>query len=232
MYYTDSENAFPQVGFTDRFAGNDQLGAPLSTQEGKMKEYGIKLDYKVSDKISAYGSYAHYDMSLTHVRTFGILPEGKPAGSIGIVESAADLAQGWELEYGVRFGSDVGTLDLIGTYANGDSQTAADKTLKAADFVPTKSSLMARYGFTSGALKGLSAGASYFDQSKKRNANFWIDFPATYNVFSRYVINKNWSAQVNLNNITNERYIVAIAGNGLVQTEAGFDGKFAVKYKW
>ncbi len=232
VYYTDSENAFPQVGFTDRFAGNDQLGAPLSTQEGKMKEYGIKLDYKVSDKISAYGSYAHYDMSLTHVRTFGILPEGKPAGSIGIVESAADLAQGWELEYGVRFGSDVGTLDLIGTYANGDSQTAADKTLKAADFVPTKSSLMARYGFTSGALKGLSAGASYFDQSKKRNANFWIDFPATYNVFSRYVINKNWSAQVNLNNITNERYIVAIAGNGLVQTEAGFDGKFAVKYKW
>ena len=232
LYYTDSENAFPQVGFTDRFAGNDQLGVPLSTQEGTMKEYGVKIDHKFTDKISAYGSYAYYDMSLTHVRTFGVLPEGRPAGSIGIVESAADLAQGWELEYGIRLASDVGTFDLIGTYADGDSQTAADKTLKAADFVPKKYSLMGRYGFTTGALKGLSAGASYFDQTTKRNANFWIDFPATYNVFARYAFRKNWSVQVNLNNITDERYIVAIAGNGLVQTEAGFDGKLAVRYKW
>ena len=42
LYYTDSQNLFSQVGRTDRFAGNDQLGPPLSNQEGKMKEYGIK----------------------------------------------------------------------------------------------------------------------------------------------------------------------------------------------
>jgi outer membrane receptor protein involved in Fe transport len=232
LYYTDSENAFPQVGRTDRFAGNDQLGPPLSIQEGKMEEYGIKLDYKVSDTFTVYGSYAHYDMSLTHVRTFGVLAEGIPPGSIGVVESAADLAQGWELEYGLRFGSRVGSLDFIGTYADGDSQTAADRNLKAADFVPKKTSLMARYGWTAGPLKGLSAGLSYFDQTTKRNANFWIDFPATYNAFARYAWRKNWTFQVNLNNFTDERYIVAIAGNGLVQTEPGFDGKFAVKFSW
>ncbi|HNC23487.1 MAG TPA: TonB-dependent receptor [Opitutaceae bacterium] len=231
-YYTDSSNAFPQVGFTDRYQGNDGLGAPLSTQEGKMKEYGLKVDHHFSPEIAAYGTWAHYDMQLTHVRTFGVLPEGIPAGSIGIVESQADLAQGWELEFGMRFNDAAGTFDLMGTYCDGDSQTAADKTLKAVDFVPRKQSLMAKYTWKSGPLAGFMFGATYFDQTTKRNANFWIDFPATYNVFARYAWGKHWSVQLNLNNVTDERYIVAIAANGLVQTEPGFEGMLSAKYKW
>ena len=232
VYYTDSQNVFPQSGRTDRFAGNDQLGAPLSDQEGKMKEYGLKVDHKFNDKFSVYGSWAHYDMSLTHVRTFGVLPEGNPPGSIGIVESAADMAQGWELEYGLRYAASNGELNLVGTYADGESQIAADPNQMAVDFVPRKTSLMARYAWKSGPLSGFMIGATYFDQSKKRNANWWIDFPATYNVFSRYAWGKHWSVQLNLNNITDERYIVAIAANGLVQTEDGFDSKLAIKYTW
>lgn len=232
LYYTDSQNVFSQVGRTDRFSGNDQLGAPLSNQEGKMEEYGVKVDYKFNQAFSVYGSLAHYDMSLTHVRTFGVLPEGVPAGSIGIVESAADMAQGWEFEYGLRYGTSDGELNLIGTFADGESQIAADPTQMAADFVPRKTSLMARYGFKSGPLNGFHFGATYFDQTKKRNANFWIDFPATYNVFAGYHWGKHWSAQLNLNNVTDERYIVAIAANGLVQTEAGSDMKLALKYTW
>ena len=231
-YWTDSSNAFPQIGFTDRFAGNDGLGAPLSTQEGKMKEFGLKVDHNFENGLSVYGSYAHYDMSLTHVRTFGVLAEGIPPGSVGIVESAADLAQGWELEYGMRYSTQGGNLDLLGTYADGESQTAADKTIMAADFVPKKTSLMAKYSWTNGPLQGFMVGATYFDQTKKRNANFWIDFPATYNVFTRYSWGKHWSVQLNLNNVTDQRYIVAIAANGLVQTEPGFDGMLAAKYKW
>ncbi len=51
-------------------------------------------------------------------------------------------------------------------------------------------------------------------------------------MFARYAWNKHWSAQVNVNNVTDERYIVAIAGTGLVQTDPGLDAKFAVKYIW
>jgi outer membrane receptor protein involved in Fe transport len=148
------------------------------------------------------------------------------------VESAADKAQGWELEYGLRYSTQAGNFDLLGTYADGKSQTAADPTIMAADFVPKKTSLMGKYSWTSGPLEGLMIGATYFDQTKKRNANFWIDFPATYNVFTRYAWGKHWSVQLNLNNITNERYIVAIAANGLVQTEPGFESMLQVKYKW
>jgi len=232
LYYTDSSNAFPQIGFTDLHAGNDGLGPPLSTQEGKMKEYGLKVDHHISDSVAVYGTWAHYDMMLTHVRTFGVLPQGIPAGSVGIVESAADKAQGWELEYGLRFSSNEGNFDLQGTYADGKSQTAADPTIMAADFVPKKTSLLAKYTWTSGPLSGFMFGATYFDQTKKRNANYWIDFPATYNAFARYAWGKHWSVQLNLNNFTDERYIVAIAANGLVQTEPGFESMLAVKYKW
>lgn len=232
VYYTDTSNAFPQTGTTDRYQGNDGLGAPLDTQQGKDKEYGVKVDFKFTEGFSGYGSIVHYDMALTNVRTFGVLPEGNPPGSIGIVQSAEDKAKGWEFEYGLRLKGASGVADVIGSYADGESSTAADPTLWAVDFVPRKVSLLAKYTWTSGPLNGFMIGATYFDQSKKRNANYWIDFPATYNVFGRYVWGKHWSVQLNLNNITDERYIVAIAANGLVQTEPGFDSKLAVKYKW
>ena len=232
LYYTDAQNIFPQVGRTDRYQGNDQLGPPLSDQEGKLEEYGIKIDHHVGEKTNIYGIWSHYDQMLTHVRTFGILPEGNPPGSIGIVESAADMAQGWELELGLSHATEGGEFNVFGTYCDGDSQIAADPKQMAVDFVPRKTSLIARYTWKTGPAAGLTLGGTYFDQTRKRNASYWIDFPATYNLFARYNWSKNWSAQLNLNNITDERYIVAIAANGLVQTEPGFDAKLAVRYTW
>jgi outer membrane receptor protein involved in Fe transport len=91
---------------------------------------------------------------------------------------------------------------------------------------------MTKYSWTGGPLKGLMVGATYFDQSTKRNASFLIDFPATYRLFGRYAWGKHWSVQVNLDNITDERYIVAIAGNGLVQTVPGAQYNLTVKYRW
>lgn len=232
LYYTDAQNIFLQTGRTDRFQGNDQLGPPLSDQEGMLEEYGLKVDHSFNESLSVYGAIAHYDMSLTHVRTFGVLPEGIPPGSVGIVESAADLADGWEYEFGLRHATTLGEFNLLATYCDGNSHIAADPTQMAVDFVPKKYSLLGRYSFRSGPLSGLTVGATYFDQTRKRNANFWIDFPETYNVFARYQWGRHWSTQLNLNNITDERYIVAIAGTGLVQTEPGFDAKLAVRYTW
>ena len=133
---------------------------------------------------------------------------------------------------GGRYATENGELNFLATYTDGESQIAADPKQMAVDFVPQKYSLIGRYTWNSGMLRGLTVGASYFDQTRKRNANYWIDFPATYNVFSRYAWRNHWSVQLNLNNITDERYIVAIAGNGLVQTDPGFDTKLAVRYVW
>lgn len=232
IYYTDAENAFPQSGTTDRFQANDGLGKPLDTQDGTLEEFGIKIDYEFTDSITGYGSLVFYDMSLTNVRTFGPLPEATNPGDNGIIQSPGDMADGWELEYGLRIKGDAGIFDLLGTYAEGTSKTAGAVNVPAQDFVPKKISLMGKYEWTGGPLKGFVLGATYFDQDKKRNSTWTIDFPATYNVFARYAWDDHWSVQLNLNNLTDERYIVAIAANGLVQTEPGFDAKLAVKYKW
>lgn len=232
FYYTDAANTFPQSGVRDRFAANDQLGAPLEIQEGTLEEFGVKVDRQFTENISGYGSLVFYDMSLTNVRTFGPLPEATIPGDQGIIQSPGDLADGWELEYGVRVNNDGGVFDLLGTYAEGNSETAGASNVAAQDFVPKKISLMGKYEWTTGPLKGVTVGATYFDQDAKRNSIWTIDFPATYNLFARYAWSKSWSVQLNLNNITDERYIIAIAANGLVQTVPGFDGKLAVKYKW
>jgi iron complex outermembrane receptor protein len=232
IYYTDAANTFPQSGVTDRFQANDGLGAPLDTQEGTLQEFGIKVDRDFTESISGYGSLVFYDMSLTNVRTFGPLPEATNPGDNGVIQSPGDMADGWELEYGLRVKNDAGIFDLLGTYAEGTSETAGATNVPAQDFVPKKISLMGKYEWTSGPLDGFVLGATYFDQDTKRNSTWTIDFPATYNAFARYSWGEHWSVQLNLNNLTDERYIVAIAANGLVQTEPGFDGKLAVKYKW
>jgi len=232
VYYTDAANTFPQGGKTDRFQANDQLGADLETRQGTLEEFGIKVDRDFTETVSGYGSLVFYDMSMTNVRTFGPLPEATIPGDQGIIQSPGDLADGWELEYGLRVNNDGGVFDLIGTFAQGNSETAGASNVSAQDFVPQKISLMGRYEWTSGPLKGFMIGGTYFDQDAKRNGIWTIDFPATYGAFTRYAWGKNWSIQLNLNNLTDERHIVAIAANGLIQTEPGFDGKLAVKYKW
>lgn len=228
IYYTDAQNIFPQVGFTDRFAANDGLGAPLSNQQGKLTEYGIKFNHELSQEVSLYGSVVHFDMSLTNVRTFGDLGNGVQ----GIIQSAQDKGKGWEFDYGMRLNGKDGHADLVATYFDGDSAIAADPTVQAVDFVPRKYSLLAKYAWTNGTLKGLTLGGSVMDQTGKRNGNYLIDFPRVVNVFAGYRLNKSWEFQLNLDNLTDERYIVAIAATGLVQTAEPLQARLGVTYVW
>ena len=125
-----------------------------------------------------------------------------------------------------------GKFDFLGTYCKGESQTAADPTIMAQDFVPQKTSWMFRHQWTSGPLNGLMFGAAYLQQADKRQANFWCETPDTYNIFSRYAWGKHWSLQLNLNNVTNQYYIVAIAANGLAQTDPGLKTMLQARYRW
>ncbi|MBL9208326.1 MAG: hypothetical protein JNN01_24795, partial [Opitutaceae bacterium] len=43
---------------------------------------------------------------------------------------------------------------------------------------------------------------------------------------------KNWEFQLNLDNLTDERYIVAIAATGLVQTAEPLQARLGVTYVW
>lgn len=228
-YYTDAENIQIQIGLTDKFKANDQLGPPLKNQRGINSEYGLKADYAVSDNLRLYGSAAHYDMALTNVRTFGDLGNGVE----GIIQSAQDSSQGWEADFGASIKMANGRTDLIATMCDGDSQIATDRTVQAAGFVKWKRSIMAKYTFTgAGAFNGAMIGFAYESQDGKRNGNFYVPGYDFASLFARYKFSKKLSLQLNVNNLGNERIIVAQAASALVQTLDPMYTRLTVQYTW
>lgn len=235
LYYTDAENIFLQSGLTDRFSPGDGLGAPLDNQRGKLSEYGAKYDIKLHDKVTVYGSIAYFDMALTNVRTFGVLPES-PTGATGIIQSEQDSAEGWEADFGARLTHSSGHADLILTYFNADSAIASDAGLpyvrQANFFVPQKYSALVKYTWTSGPLKNLMIGGGVATQSDFRSGSYLVSTPTVASLFGSYQFLRNWNVQVNLDNITNERYFIRVYQSGSAQTADMFEPRMTVGYNW
>jgi len=236
IYATKAQNYFVAPrGDTDRFIQGDRLGTPFKDSLGKLAEIGVKFDYDFSDKVSFYGSAAAFEMEQTNVVTFGVLPDGPP-GSQGVVQSAKDSSSGWETDLGILIKTASGRADILVTYFNGNSAIAADVgrayVRQAQNFVPEKISFLGKYSWSSGPLGGLRAGLGIIIQDDKRQGAFVVETPPLANAFFGYAVNKRWDLQLNLNNLTNERYIVQVATPGLVQGSDTFASKLTVRYKW
>jgi outer membrane receptor protein involved in Fe transport len=228
-YYTDAQNVQVQIGLTDKFKANDQLGPPLQNQRGINKEFGLKADHSVSKDLRFYGSVAHFKMSLTNVRTFGDLGNGVE----GLIQSAQDSSDGWEADAGASFKLGSGRTDVVATWFDGDSSIAANRAVQAAGFVRLKSSIMMKYTWlTPGRFNGTMVGFGYEDQTGKRNGNFYMPGYSILDVFARYNINKKCSVQLNLSNLGNERIIIAQAASALVQTLDPMRTKLTLQYRW
>src|ERR1019366_5964538 len=119
-------------------------------------------------------------------------------------------------DYGMRNDFGGGHSDLILTYSNGQSVTALDPTEQASGFVPIKTSFVAKYTWTDGRLKGLMLGAGYMHQSLTRLGSYVVDNKDMISLFTRYQFNNHWSGQLNVDNLTNVRYVVSIAATGLI----------------
>lgn len=236
VYATKAQNYFVAPrGDTDRFVQGDRLGTPFKDSLGKLAEIGVKYEHDFSDKISIYGSAAAFKMEQTNVVTFGVLPDGPP-GSQGVIQSAKDSASGWETDLGIQIKTGSGRADILLTYFNGDSAIAADEgkayVRQAQNFVPQKISFLGKYSWSSGSLRGLRAGLGVIIQDNKRQGAFVVETPLLASAFFGYTVNKRWDLQLNLDNLTNERYIVQVATPGLVAGSDTFASKLTVKYRW
>jgi len=228
-YYTDAENVQVQIGLTDKFKANDQLGPPLQNQRGINQEFGLKADHSVSKDLRFYGSVAHFKMALTNVRTFGDLGNGVE----GIIQSAQDSSEGWEADAGVSIKVGSGRADVVATWFDGDSFIAANRAVQAQGFVGVKYSIMMKYTWlTPGRFNGTMVGFGYEDQTGKRNGNFYMPAYTIFDAFARYNINKHISVQLNLSNIGDERIIIAQAASALVQTLDPMRTKLTLQYRW
>jgi outer membrane receptor protein involved in Fe transport len=236
VYATKAQNYFVAPrGNIDRFIQADRLGPAFKDSLGKLDEIGVKYEHSFSDKISIYGSAAAFKMEQTNVVTFGVLPDGPP-GSQGVIQSAKDSAEGWETDLGIQIKTGSGRADILLTYFKGDSAIAADEgkayVRQAQNFVPQKISFLGKYSWSSGSLRGLRAGLGVIIQDDKRQGAWVVESPPLANAFFGYAVNKRWDLQLNLNNLTNERYIVQVATPGLVHGSDTFAAKLTVKYLW
>jgi len=233
LYWTDAQNIFTAAGGrTDKFVANDQLGEPFKDQEGTLEEYGAKFSHDLGGTLTLYGTVAQFEMSQTNIRTFGPLGNGQ----VGIIQSEQDSAEGWELEIGAQWKTRDGRADLFVAWFDGDSEIAADKGLayvrQAANFVPQKYSVMGRYNWTAGTLQGLMVGGGLMDQTAKRDGAHTVDFPLVANLFAGYRWGKHWDIQLNVDNITDERYVVNVYATGLVGVADPLRARVTLKYTW
>ncbi|MBL9216027.1 MAG: TonB-dependent receptor [Opitutaceae bacterium] len=236
LYYLNSENVFPPDAavFTDRFTSGDRLGEPFRQQEGQLEEYGVKFQHNFTKDFQVYGSVAIFDMAQTNLRTTGVLESGQ----LGQVQSGRDESEGWETDIGIQAKAGPGRFDVILTYFDGTSNVSSAVGTKvglakeANNFVPTNYSALVKYSWAEGALKGLMLGLGTYKEDPLRNATFSISRPQRYDGFARYVWGNSWEAQVNLENLTDERYIVQVYGTGLVQASDPFRTRFTVRYRW
>lgn len=236
IYATKAQNYFVAPrGNIDRLIQGDRLGAPFKDSLGKLAEIGVKYEHDFSDRISFYGSAAAFKMEQTNVVTFGVLSEGPP-GSQGVIQSAKDSSKGWETDLGIQIKTGSGRADILVTYFKGDSAIAADQGLayvrQAQNFVPQKFSFLGKYSWSSGSFRGLRAGLGIIIQDDKRQGAYVLETPPLASAFFGYTVNKRWDVQLNLDNLTNERYLVQVATPGLAQGSDMFAAKLTVKYRW
>lgn len=235
LYYVDAKNLFaPDLAiFTDKFAQGDRLGELFRQSEGKLTEYGVKFQHNFKADFTVYGTVTHFEMAQTNIRTIGVLPNG----ALGNIQ-AADRSSGWETDIGVQAKAGPGRFDVIFTYFNGESfatsavGTKTGLAKEANNFAPEKHSLLVKYGWKSGMLKGLMIGGGLEKEATQRSATYSVSRPHHYDAFARYAWNPQWEAQLNFDNLTDARYIVRVYNSGLVAASDPFRSRASLRYRW
>lgn len=229
VYAGNTTTILPQSGFT-----TEEIPQPFRDQEGSNKEVGIKLDHRLSKKVTVFGSVTHFDMAISNVRTLTGLFNSRNEGIV--IQSAQDSSKGWEFDAGASLGTDGGRLDLIANYYKNDSFSAANKG-PAAQAVPDSYGGLAKYTWTGGALKGFDFGASLYRQGESRGNSAAVRqmipaYPVTYNLFAGYQWGKRWSLRLNWDNVTDKRFIINLASPVLLQLNDPGRARLTVKYAW
>ena len=187
----------------------------------------MKFEANFED-LNVSGSVAYFDMANTQVQYVFTDPN---IGAIILQDPTGDTAKGWEAELHLRKKTSNGNLNLVATYSN-MSTFRVSTGLRALEAPDQTYSLFGKYSWTSGSLSGLTLGGGLHDQSMKLTGTYSTDFPMTFTIMGRYEINKNWSVQLNGENITDERYVVFVANPALVQAADGANYRLSLKYHW
>lgn len=224
VYAANAQNLTARTGFL----ANPDLASPVPLKDSflRMQEYGLKLNATPRPGLEIYLTAAHFDMTLTNVPTF--IQSGDRLVQI---QTAGTSSRGWEADLGGRIEVGDAVLDLIATFYDADIRDV-DTGLPTREAPARVRSLWGKLSWARGPWAGFAVGAGVHDESDKRSGEFLLHAPAVYNALARYQLDRRWSFQVNVENLTDARHINVVIMTGQVMSSNSRSVRFSTRYRW
>lgn len=214
-------------------SGVDHFNRPLRNSVGRNREVGFKFWDVAVGAARLFGSGAYFDMSQTNIRTTGAVVVVNGVSVTEVLQTAADISRGLELDVGGRIPVGPGELEGIFTHYVARSRAASgSRSVRTPRHV---TSLLLKYSINRGRLKHLAFGAGgYFEGDKLATADGRLlhDFPDLYDGFVSFQINARWSLRVNIENLTNIRFVHSYLSPGLVGSNEPRSVRLSIRHVW
>ena len=233
LFYSYAENSAPLP------VANIAAGGP-STQQGVQNEGGIRLRLR-DGKIRFSASY--YDIKQTNTNIPNPANFAFPPPVPALPGLLADRnASGWEFE---AQGSITDNLSVIGAYTKYKNRNPFDQEFRGAAEQAWSALVNYRFEKTS-SLNGLSVSLSADYLSKRagddasgftvtgvtRKPTFYLPARTLVNAAISYRYSRNWSTQLNVDNVLNTEYLTSSLSRGIVWPGTPMNAKLRVTYEF
>ncbi|GAB2782297.1 TonB-dependent siderophore receptor [Halomonas shantousis] len=191
-YLSYSESFNPQIGY-------DPDGNAYVPSEGEQWEAGVKY---APDWLDGYVTAAAFDLKETNT----LYVSGESSNRQG----GERHSQGFELE-GVGYLTDQLQVKAAYTYTDTTIESPVLDEVRAGGIPRHQASLWLDYGFEGGALNGLDIGGGVRYVGESVDSPLYSDAEVSsytvYDAMAQYAINDQWTAQLNVKNLTDKEYI-------------------------
>lgn len=214
--------------FTPQWYSLDEAGVPVDPEEGENLEAGIKFN---AFDGRWTGMMSVYQLTRENVATSN---PASPSPYDSIV-SGEQESKGFEFETAAQI---TDGLSLIASYTYVDAEVTEDNTIAVGtplQGVPEHvANIWLKYSFQDGWLKGfgVGVGARYYSH-QSGDTHHTFDLPEYVRVDAAlFYERENFRAQVNFNNVTDERYFSGSYNNVYVLPGAPFNVSASVAWKF
>ena len=211
----------------------DYLGRPFIPELGIDTEFGVKGEFMDGRLMF---TATKFELVFTHVPTFFLQgPNDPKPGQQGKVQGGTQHNPGYEFVLSFMQPVPGGNITFTANHYHGN--ITDENHLRPNASVNDTSGLLAKYSITADALRGLSLGLGIEHEGNQIGAagddGIHPVFPpyTTYYVFATYH-RGNLTYQLNVNNLTNERFIAGSETPLWIFTDPGRVIKFSTTYKF
>ncbi|MDX7998252.1 TonB-dependent siderophore receptor [Xenorhabdus sp. Reich] len=237
LLYAFDNGISPYISYSTSFEPNLSQGAPgtpaFKPTTGEQTEIGIKFQPKDHNTLLTLSLFDITQKNITTTKPGAAFSE--QIGKIG--------SKGVEAEIHSQITPEI---NLIAAYSYTDTKTKSDlRTARVGKRVPSipehAASAWGSYSFQQTALKGftLGAGVRYIGStSGDYEETFHVNPYTLYDLMAKYDLGeaspqlKGASVQLNVNNLTNKRYVASCSNEGACFYGSGRSIFATVKYSW